>query len=94
MPDPTRTPSRRGHATIERYGKDFVGARAREGLVQREMTKARGGHPELLTRDEANAIRRQVWRRQAALMRAAKAMKRATRLAEAQALAEAERGPR
>ena len=66
--------SRRGRAVIERYGADFIAARAREGLVRKEIEKV--AHPERLTPDEVAAIRRQVMRRQAALMRAVRAAKR------------------
>lgn len=93
MTAPIDRPSRRGHATIERYGKDFISARAREGLVRRELSKAKGGRPELLTREEAEAIRKTVWLHQAQIMRQAKAIKRAARIAEAEALAQTVQDP-
>jgi len=63
------------HTTVERYGYEFIAARARRGLLARELAKV--AHPDRLTPDEIDAVYRQVMRRQTAKMRAAKAAKRA-----------------
>ena len=77
-----RTPGP-GQTTIDRYGADFIAARARSGLLAQELAKVR--HPERLTPDEVDAVYPQVMRRQAARARAAMAAKRAAarELAEA-----------
>ena len=64
-----------GRTTINRYGADFIAARARSGLIALELAKV--AHPDRLTTDELRALRRQVLRRQAAVARAALAAKRA-----------------
>ena len=71
------------HTTVERYGYEFIAARARRGMLAKELAKVL--HPENLTPDEIEAIRRQTMVRQAALMRAAQAAKRAERKAAADA---------
>lgn len=71
---------RGGYERIARYGADHVASQAREGLVARELVKVR--HPERLTPEELEALKRQVWVRQAALMREARVVKRAARAAE------------
>lgn len=68
------------HTTVERYGYEFIAARARNGLLARELAKV--ARPDRLTSEEIDAVYRQVMRRQAAKMRAAKA---ATRTAAAAA---------
>lgn len=74
-PDISRNPrSRSGHVTIERYGADFIAARARAGLLAKELAKV--AHPERLTPHEIEALRIQVMRRQAAKARAALAASR------------------
>jgi hypothetical protein len=65
------------HTTVERYGYEFIAARARRGMLAKELAKVL--HPEKLTPDEIEAIRRQLMVRQAAVMRAAQAAKRAAR---------------
>ena len=65
------------HTTVERYGYEFIAARARRGMLAKELAKVL--HPERLTEAEIEAIRRQVMVRQAAVMRAAQAAKRAAR---------------
>jgi ribosome-binding protein aMBF1 (putative translation factor) len=65
------------HTTVERYGYEFIAARARRGMLAKELAKVL--HPERLTAAEIEAIRRQVMVRQAAVMRAAQAAKRAAR---------------
>jgi hypothetical protein len=68
--------NRRGGTTTQtRYGSDFIAARARRGLLASELAKV--ARPERLTPDEIAAVYRQLMRRQAARMRAAKAAKRA-----------------
>ena len=71
------------HTTVERYGYEFIAARARRGMLAKELAKVL--HPEKLTPDEIEAIRRQIMVRQAAVMRAAQAAKRAARKAAADA---------
>lgn len=70
------------HTTVERYGADFIAARARRGLLARELAKV--AHPDRLTPHEIEAVYRQVMRRQAARMRAAKAAKRTVAPADEQ----------
>lgn len=71
------------HTTVERYGYEFIAARARRGMLAKELAKVL--HPEKLTADEIDAVRRQTMVRQAAIMRASQAVKRAERNAAAEA---------
>jgi len=83
--EPTMTkrqtePGKRGAAVLlERYGGDFTAARARDGLLKRELAKI--PNSERLTPEQIEAVRRQTMIRQAALMRQARAAKHAALLA-------------
>jgi hypothetical protein len=72
--------SKGGVAVHRRYGSDYLAARARRGMLAKELASV--SHPERLTEDELDAIQRQCLVNQAAKMRAAKAAKRAARAAE------------
>lgn len=67
-----------GQTTVRRYGAGFVGRRARAAMVTKRLAEV--AHPERLSEASLEAFERQVWTQHAAMMRDARATKRAARL--------------